>query len=491
MSVELNERRQKLLAGGGQDRVARQHEAGKMTARERVAKLLDEGSFVEVGAFTAAKESASSVITGYGVIDERPVYVYAQDFTVKGGAMGAAAAAKIVRLMELAQKTGAPVIAMCDSAGADLSEGVEALNAYASIMKETAAISGVVPQISLVLGQCGGIASAIAGMTDITIMSKNGALFVNGPMVVSAVAGKEVDMATLAGPQASMRSGMAQLTAETDEEAIAAARKLVSMLPVNNLDEAVEISADDVNRELAELNGVDKLEDIRDLIRSVSDLGDFVELSADFAPSMVTALGKIGGATVGFIANQAAKDEGRLTVYGCKKAAAFASFCDCFSIPVVTVVDSMGMKISTAPQGELARNGAQLMFALSQATNVRIALIVGNAVGMGYAALASRASADVVYAWPGAVISAVTPKIAVQLNSADELKGADDPYAKRAELENRYMDDVADGVNAAKLGYVDDVIEPAQTRQMIAAALEMLEGKRESKPAKKHGNMPL
>ena len=491
MNVERNlpvvRERKLAILKGDPELCAQQKKAGKLLARERIAQLLDAASFVELDVLNAD----AGVVTGYGLVNGSPVYVYAQDFTVKGGSVGVAHARKVLKVMDLAEKTGAPVIGILDTAGARLDEGVDAMNAYAQMAGRVSKLSGVVPQISLVLGQCGGIASAIAGMTDITIMSKNGALFVNGPMVVSAVAGKEVDMATLAGPQASMRSGMAQLTAETDEEAIAAARKLVSMLPVNNLDEAVEISADDVNRELAELNGVDKLEDIRDLIRSVSDLGDVVELSADFAPSMVTALGKIGGATVGFIANQAAKDEGRLTVYGCKKAAAFASFCDCFSIPVVTVVDSMGMKISTAPQGELSRNGAQLMFALSQATNVRIALIVGNAVGMGYAALASRASADVVYAWPGAVISAVTPKIAVQLNSADELKGADDPYAKRAELENRYMDDVADGVNAAKLGYVDDVIEPVQTRQMIAAALEMLSGKRENGPARKHGNMPL
>ena len=264
-------------------------------------------------------------------------------------------------------------------------------------------------------------------------------------------------MKTMAGPEASVQSGVAELTAKTDEEAIALARKLIAMLPVNNMDDAVTPSADDVNRELVELNGIDKVDDVRDLMRSIADMRDIVELGEGFAASMVTALGKIGGATVGFIANQAAKDEGRLTVYGCKKAARFAAFCDCFSIPIVTIVDSMGMKISTAPQGELSRTGAQLMFALTEATTVRIALIAGNAVGMGYAAMASRASADMVYAWPGAVISAVTPKIAVQLTQADELKGADDPYAKREELENRYMDDVADGVNAAKLGYVDAV----------------------------------
>lgn len=491
MNVERNlpviRERKLAILKGDPELCAQQKKAGKLLARERIAQLLDAQSFVELDVLNAD----AGVVTGYGLVNGSPVYVYAQDFTVKGGSVGVAHARKVLKVMDLAEKTGAPVIGILDTAGARLDEGVDAMNAYAQMAGRVSALSGVVPQISLVLGQCGGIASSIAGMTDITIMSKNGALFVNGPMVVSAVAGKEVDMNTLAGAQASMRSGMAQLAVETDEEAIALARKVVGMLPVNNLDEAVVSSADDVNRELFELNGVDKLDDVRDLIRSIADMGDVVELDAEFAPSMVVALGKIGGATVGFIANQASKDEGRLTVYGCKKAARFMSFCDCFSIPVVSLVDSMGMKISTAPQGELSRNGAQLMFAMTEATTVRIALIVGNAVGMGYAALASRASSDVVYAWPGAVISAVTPKIAVQLSSADALKDAEDPYAKRAELENQYMDDVADGVNAAKMGYVDDVIEPVQTRQMIAAALEMLAGKRESKPAKKHGNMPL
>ena len=230
---------------------------------------------------------------------------------------------------------------------------------------------------------------------------------------------------------------------------------------------------------------------MRDILRRIADMNDIVELSEGFAPSMVTAIAKIGGATVGFIANQPARDEGRITVYGAKKASRFASFCDCFSIPVITVVDSMGMKVSAAPQGELARAGAQLMYAMTESSNVRIGLVIGNAVGTAYAALASRAASDAVYAWPGAVISAITPKVAVQLNYAEELKVADDPFAKRAELEEKYMTDVADAVNAAVNGYVDDVIEPAQTRQILAAALEMLSGKRENRPAKKHGNMPL
>ena len=491
MSVERNlpvirERKQAILKGNP-ELCAQQKKAGKLLARERVAQLLDAASFVELDVLNAD----AGVVTGYGLVDGNPVYVYAQDFTVKGGSVGMAHAKKVLKVMDLAEKTGSPLIAILDTAGARLDEGIDAMNAYALMAGRVSALSGVVPQIALVLGQCGGIASAIAGMSDFVVMSKNGSLFVNGPQVVSAAAGKEIDMATLGGAQASVRSGMAQLAAETDEEAIALARKLAAMLPANNMDDAQGFTEDDINRELPELNAIEKLEDVRDLIARVADNNDVIELGDDFAASMVTAIGKIGGTTVGFIANQASKDEGRLTVYGCKKAARFVAFCDCFSIPVVTIVDSMGMKISTAPQGELSRAGAQLLFALSEASCPRIALVTGAAVGMSYAAMASRAASDVVYAWPGATISAVTPKIAVQLMWADELKGAEDPFAKREELEKKYMDDVADGINAAKQGYVDDVIEPAQTRQMIAAALEMLAGKRESKPAKKHGNMPL
>ncbi len=491
MNVERNlpmvrERKLAILKGDA-ELCAQQKKAGKLLARERIGLLLDAASFVELDVLN----SEAGVVTGYGLINGSPVYVYAQDFTVKGGSVGADHARKVGKVMDLAEKTGAPVIAILDTAGARLDEGLDAMNAYAAMAAKANAISGVVPQIALVLGPCGGIASTIAGMSDVTVMSKNGALFVNGPKVVSAVAGKEIDLAALAGAQASVKSGMAQLTAETDEEAIALARKLAALLPANNMADAEDFSADDVNRELSDLNAIEGLDDVRDLFTRMADNGDLLELGADFAPSMVTALARIGGTTVGLVGNQSARDEGRLTVYGCKKAARFVAFCDCFSIPVITVVDSMGMKVSTAPQGELARAGAQLMFAYAEATTARIALIAGNAVGMGYAALASRAAADVVYAWPGACISAVTPKIAVQLSCEDELKTADDPIAKRAELEQKYVEDVADGVNAAKQGYVDDVIEPAQTRQMVAAALEMLSGKRESRPAKKHGNMPL
>ena len=491
MSVERNlpivRERKLAILKGDPELSAQQKNAGKLLARERVAQLMDAASFVELDVLNAD----AGVVTGYGLVDGSPVYVYAQDFTVKGGSVGMAHARKVLKVMDLAEKTGAPLVAILDTAGARLDEGIDAMNAYALMAGRVSALSGVVPQVALVLGPCGGIASAIAGMSDFTVMSKNGSLFVNGPQVVSAVAGKELSLEAIGGAEASVKSGVAQLSAESDEEAIALARKLVAMLPANNMDDAQSFTEDDLNRELPELNTIDKLEDVRDLINRIADNNDAVELGADFASSMVTSIGRIGGTTVGFIANQAAKDEGRLTVYGCKKAARFASFCDSFSIPIITIVDSMGMKINTAPQGELSRAGAQLLFALTEATTARIALVAGSAIGMAYAAMASRAASDVVYAWPGSVISAITPQIAVQLNCADELKGAADPYAKRAELEEKYMDDVADGVNAAKLGYVDDVIEPAQTRQMLAAALEMLSGKRDSKPAKKHSNMPL
>ena len=491
MSVERNlpvvrERKLAILKGDAA-LCDQQKAAGKLLARERIALLLDAASFVELDVLNAD----AGVVTGYGLIDGAPAYVYAQDFTVKGGSVGMAHARKVLKVMELAEKTGAPVFALLDTAGARLDEGIDAMNAYALMAGKVSALSGVVPQVAIVLGQCGGIASAIAGMSDITIMSKNGALFVNGPQVVSAAAGKEIDLKELASKEPSMKSGMAQLAADTDEEAIALARKLAGFLPANNMDEVIGDTIDDVNRELGDLNAIDRIDDVRDVIRRIADMNDFIELSEGFAPSMVTAIAKVGGSTVGFVANQPCKDEGRITVYGAKKASRFISFCDCFSIPVITIVDSMGMKVSTAPQGELARAGAQLMYALTEASTVRIALIAGNAIGTAYAALASRASSDAVYAWPGAVISAVTPQVAVQMNCADALKTADDPIAKRAELEEQYMSDVADGVNAAVKGYVDDVIEPAQTRQILAAALEMLSGKRDNKPAKKHGNMPL
>ena len=493
MSVERNlplvrERRQAALAGDAAQ-IAAIHSAGKLTARERVELLLDNASFVELDTLAAD----AGVITGYGLIDGRPAYVYAQDYTVKSGAVGAAQTRKIMKVLSLAEKTGAPVIALCDSQGVRLDEGMTGVNAYASIMAKSADLSGVIPQISVVMGPCGGGAAMCAAMSDFVIMSKNGQLFVNGPQLVSAKVGKTIEMAELAGAEASLKNGAAQLIAGTDEETIALTRKVVSLLPGNNLEDAPYNfdAEDDVNRELTDLNAIAAVADMKDVIVRIADNADYIELSSEYAPEMVTALCRMGQTTVGVIATQPSKDEGRLTVDGCKKAARFVGICDAFSIPVVSLIDTMGACITEVNQGELMRAVAQLMYATAETTAPRVAIVTGNAIGSAATALCSRAAADVIHAWPGAVISPVTAPVAVQLNNEAELHAASDPAAKRAELEAKYQTEIADGVNAAIEGNIDDVIEPAATRQMIAAALDMLSGKRESKPAKKHGNLPL
>lgn len=483
MSVERNlplvrERKEAILAGDAA-RIAEQKKLGKLTARERIGLALDPQSFVELDAL----KSEAGVVTGYGLINGAPVYVYAQDVTVKGASMKSAHAEKIEKVLSLAAKTGCPALSIIDTEGADLADGVKALDSYARIAKATAALSGVVPQIAVVLGECGGTASAVAEMNDIVILGGKGCMFMNGAQLVS-LCGKNVSLDEIGGIDASMKSGAAQLTAATEEEAIALARKVIAMMPANNMDEAVFECGDDMNRAIAaaEADG-----DVLELIKELADNGEVVELYSDFAASMVTALIKMGGRTVGVIANQPAKDEGRLTVYGMKKAAALVSFCDAFTVPVLSIVNSNGVKINANPQGEIIRAGAQLMYATTDCSAPRIALVTGNAVGMAYTAMASRSANDMVYAWPGAMISATTAKIAVQLTMGDQLNGVEDVNAKRAELEAKYADEIADGVHAAEQGYVDDVIEPASTRVMICAALEMLASKREEKPAKKHG----
>ncbi len=491
MSVErslpvMRERKQAILSGDAA-LIAEQKKLGKLTARERVEALFDEGSFVEMDVLNAD----AGVVTGCGTVDGAAVYVYAQDFTVGGGAVGTKHANKVLKLMELAQKTGSPIVAMLDSAGAKLEEGVAALDAYAKIAAKATQLSGVIPQIALVLGPCGGTASVIAEISDIAVQSKAGQLFVSGPLVVSAVSGKKVSMEDIAGTEASLKSGAAMLSAEDDKNAIALVKTVLSMLPENNLDEAVFDFDDPTSRAIPELNEIDTPENIKAIIEKAVDNGSFVELYSEFATSMIVGLAKIGGRTVGILANDPAKDEGRLTVYGCKKAAKLIAFCDAFSIPVISFVNSNGMKINSAPQGELARAGASLMYAMSEMSSAKVAVVTGNAIGLSYAATASKAVMDMVYAWPGAVISAVTTPIATQMLLGDEMTGADDPLAKRAELEAKYASDIADGVNAAKNGYVDDVIEPADTRKILYAALEMLANKRESSIAKKHGNLPL
>ena len=485
MSVEREtalERRQKALTGDA-EMIQKQHDAGKLTARERVLKLFDEQSFVELDTLVAD----AGVITGYGLIEGSPAYVYAQDYTVCSGAVGEKQARKILKAMSLAEKTGSPIIALCDSQGARLDEGMAGVNAYAGIMKKSADLSGVVPQIAAILGPCGGGAAMCAEMSDLIVMSKNGSLFVNGPLVVSAQTGSHLTLDEMAGAKASVKSGAAHIACESDEDAIACVRKLAALLPANNMEEAPLSFGpeDDLNRDIPDLTGADA----SSLISALADNGDVVELGEGYAPEVVTALACVGGSVAGFVATQSACDGGRLTEKGMIKAARFVRFLDSFSIPVITLCDTQGATLKDADQGALARAAASLMGAYADATNARVAVVTGSAVGTAASALISKASADVVYAWPTAVISPVTAAVAAQLYGEKELHESADPDATRAQLEKDYQDNVADGVNAALSGQIDDVIDPVATRQMIAAALSMLASKRESRPARKHGNL--
>ena len=485
MSVELNERRQLVLGGGGEDRVAKQHEAGKLTARERVNKLFDEGSFVETGVFTAAKEGASSVITGYGTVEDRPVFVYAQDFTVKGGAMGEGAAKKIVELLKLAGKTGAPVVAMADSAGADLNEGAKALNAYARIMKDTAALSGVVPQISLILGPCAGGAAFVPELTDVVIaVEKIGQMFVTGPQVVSACTGRNVTAEDLGGAKKLVASGAAQIAVASEDEAFAMARRVLSFLPDNNQEDAQLVSADDLNRQL----DIDTYYDAHDIVARIADFNDYVELTRDFAPNMVTALARLGGRSVGIVANNPAAHDGVLCASACKKAARFIRLCDCFNIPVVTLVNTPGQNTVDEEKNAAAVSAAaQLIFAYAEAVVPKVSVLCGQAVGAAYSAMGSKAvGADAVYAWPKAYIAPINAEAAVRILEKEEIR-AGKPVAELA----KFYEENNGALAAAEEGLCDDVIEPAATRQMIAAALEMLMGKREVALPRKHGNLPL
>lgn len=475
---ELKDLKQAMLGAGGEQSVAEQHKAGKQTARERVTALLDPESFVEVGMF------ASGVVTGFGTVEDRPVYVYAQEYAKDFGAMDAAQADKIVRIMDLAVKTGAPVVALLDSAGADLTKGVSALDAYARIMAKTAQISGVVPQISVIAGPCAGGATAIPAMGDFVVAANTAEMFVTGPQVVSARTGKDISAKELGGAETLDANGLAHLCAASEAEAFAQVRRLIALLPANNEEDAPMLMQDDLNRQL----DIDSYYDAHDLLARVADFGDYLELQKSFGKSMVAALGRLGGRSVGFLANNPAQEDGALNDQACQKAARFVRMCDCFNIPVISFVNTAGQGTVTACENAKAIKGsAQLIGAYAEASVPKVSVICGQAIGSAYAAMGSRGlGADMVLAWPKAVIAPMDADAAVYVLQRDAIKDGQDVE----ELKAAYQKD-NDGFAAAKAGLVDDVIEPAATRQMVAAALEMLLGKREVALPKKHANLPL
>lgn len=507
----LHDRRAKIMAGGGESRIAKQHSSGKMTARERINALLDEASFVELDAFVehrctnfdmaTTEAPGEGVVTGYGTIDGRLVYVYAQDFTVLGGSLGEMHAKKICKVLDLAIKMGAPVIGVNDSGGARIQEAVDALSGYGQIFYRNTLASGVVPQISVIMGPCAGGAVYSPALTDFIFMvEKTSNMFITGPQVIKSVTGEEVSAEALGGAMThNSVSGCANFVYPNEEQTIAAIRKLISFLPLNNMEKPPMVASDDdVNRICENLNTIcpesaNKAYDMKDVIASVVDNGDFFEVSQYYAGNMITGFGRVGGKTVGILANQPKVMAGCLDINASDKAARFISFCDSFNIPLVTFVDVPGFLPGVNQEyGGIIRHGAKMLYAYSDATVPKITIVTRKAYGGAYLAMCSKdLGADQVLAWPMAEIAVMGAAGAANIVFKKDIDKSVNPEATRKQKIAEYEEQFANPYQAAARGFVDDVIEPSLTRQRLASALGMLSSKRESRPAKKHGNFPV
>ena len=491
--------------------VDRQHERGKLLARERLDLLLDPGSFVELDRFVRHRESefgmrdrrplGDAVVTGYGTVFGRPVCVFSQDFTVFGGSLSEVFAEKICKVMDMAVKVGCPVVGINDSGGARIQEGVVSLAGYAEIFWRNVQASGVVPQISLVLGPCAGGAVYSPAITDFVLMAEGTSyMFITGPDVVKAVTGEDVSQEELGGAAAhASKSGVAHLVAAGEEAVIEDARYLLSFLPQNNLEAPLYATpADPVDREAPELDTLvpdspNKPYDIKQVINAVVDDGDFLELQAEYAQNIVCGFARLGGHAVGIVANQPHALAGVLDIDASVKAARFVRTCDAFNIPLVTFVDVPGFLPGTEQEwGGIIRHGAKLLYAYAEATVPKLTVITRKAYGGAYDVMSSKhIRADVNVAWPTAEVAVMGPEGAVNIIFRGELAEAAEPDARRAELIADYKERFANPYSAAERGYVDDVIEPRSTRPYLIRALEMHLGKREPTPKRKHGNIPL
>ena len=487
-----NEAREKISLGGGAEKQSKVKSSGKMLAGERIKALFDDGSFIELDAFVSARgkeTAADGVVTGYGTIDGRLTFAYAQDPTVIGGCIGEMHAKKICKVYDMAAKMGAPVVAMLDSNGARLEEGVLAQAAVGEIMAAVARISGVVPNISVVLGTCAGSSAIIAEMSDFVVMSENESceLFVNSPSVVTATTNKaySADAKSVAAV-----CGNAHFTAKDDALAIETVKLLLSYLPSNNLCDAPELECmDDLNRTSDNFMGVDGEYDVRSLIAAVADDGAFMESQITYARGAVTGFIRLNGTTVGVVANQGNEDGSVLCGQALEKMARFVRFCDAFNIAILTFTDVEGFKVSADEENwGLARKSARLMYAFTEATVPKVNVVVKKAYGGAYTAMNSKQTgADIVLAFPTACIAAIAPEAGVGVLYSDRLKAGEN----RDMLIAEYKAEVASPYNAAAMGYVDDVIIPGETRPRVIAAFEMLRSKRVSAPSRKHDNMPL
>ena len=507
----LREKRAQSQLGGGEQRIQAQHERGKLTARERIELLLDNGSFRETDAFVThrtedfgladRKYLGDSVVTGWGTIDGRLVYVFSQDFTVFGGSLGEAHAQKIVKIMDMALKNGAPVIGLNDSGGARIQEGVVSLGGYADIFLRNTLASGVVPQISVIMGPCAGGAVYSPAITDFIFMVKQSSyMFITGPEVVKTVTHEDVTFEELGGAMVHAdTSGVCHVAADSEAEALGMLRELFSYLPQNNMeDPPVRHTEDDPLRREEALDAIipddpSKPYDIKEVIRMVVDDGRFFEVHKDYAANIVCGFARLDGKPVGIVANQPAVLAGALDIDSSKKAGRFVRFCDAFNFPIITFVDVPGFLPGVDQEhGGIIASGAKLLYAYCEATVPKLTVITRKAYGGAYDVMSSKhIRADFNVAWPGAEIAVMGPDGAVNIIFRKELAEADDPAAKKEELVADYREKFANPYIAASHGYIDDVIEPSETRPRLINALEMLENKRDSNPPKKHGNIPL
>ncbi|MDR2789221.1 MAG: acyl-CoA carboxylase subunit beta [Candidatus Accumulibacter sp.] len=507
----LLELQAKARLGGGQDRIDRQHAQGRLTARERIDLLLDPGSFEEFDMFKTHRcrnfgmektvYPGDGIVTGHGTVNGRIVYVYAQDFTVLGGSLSETMAEKICKLLDLAMKNGAPLIGLNDSGGARIQEGIESLAGFSEIFLRNVMASGVVPQISAILGPCAGGAVYSPALTDFIVMErKNSYMFLTGPKVVKSVCHEDVTVEELGGADMhSAQSGVSDYAAESTADAIAYIQRLLSFIPQNNLETAPVLPcADPVDRPSEALRTIvpdnaNMPYDMKQVILETVDNGDFFEIKEKFAPNLIVGFARYNGVAVGIVANQPAYLSGVLDIDSSVKGARFVRFCDCFNIPLVTFVDVPGFLPGTAQEyGGAIRNGAKILYAYAEATVPKITVITRKAYGGAYCVMSSKhLRGDVNYAWPSAEVAVMGARGAVEVLHARQAKSAEDPKAFLAKKEEEYHETVSNPYVAAERGYVDDIIVPANTRARIVKALALTQNKRDINPAKKHGNIPL
>lgn len=507
----LNQMKADSKQGGGQPRIDQQHSRGKLTPRERMDLLMDEGTFQELDAFVTHRSTdfgledrkflGDAVVTGYGMVDGRQIFAYAQDFTVLGGSLSEVVGQKICKIMDLAGKSGCPVIGLNDSGGARIQEGANSLAAYGDIFLRNTLYSGVIPQISVILGPSAGGAVYSPAITDFIFMVKGtGQMYITGPDVVKAVTGADVTHEELGGADShASLSGVAHFVYENEEQCIGSVRRLLGFLPSNNLEESpVVITGESKTLADGELrylipDEANRPYDVRDIIDRIIDEQDFLEVQARFAPNIVVGFGRFDGRTAGVIANQPAYLAGVLDINASSKAARFVRFCDCFNIPLVTLVDVPGFMPGVDQEyGGIIRHGAKLIFAYAEATVPKICVITRKAYGGAYIVMSSKhLRSDINLAWPGSEIAVMGPEGAVNIIYREELNSSEDADSLRSQLIQDYQDRFTNPYVAANRGYLDDVIDPAETRPNIIKGLEMLQNKRDSLPAKKHGNIPL